>query len=170
MFYAIRTVQIAREVSETQLLSFYTRKQRDEYVTFEGGESITARQKKGLMIIGVGHTVSGKGGIFFAVPVLLPETQDQKIYADAAAQYGEISHQGQRYALTFQAQLTNRVFDGWFGGVSEGEEYISEWSAPAIGQDGEEYVVRWQFDAIKGEEPKDDGDWPWDEVHEVIPA
>lgn len=97
-------------------------------------------------------------------------TQDKKIYADAAAEFGEITFQGQQYALVFQAQLTNRVFDGWWGDARGGEEYVSEWSAPAIGTDGNEYVVRWQFDAVKGQEPEDDGDWPWDEIHEVIPA
>lgn len=170
MFYAIRTVQIAHNVSETQLLSFYTKRQRDEYVTFEGGEAISAKQKNALTPMAVSKTLRGRGGVFFAVAVMPQQSADQKIYADAADQYGEITYQGERYALTFTAQPTNRVFSGWFGDAREGEEYTSEWSAPAMGQDGEEYVVRWRFDAIKGQEPEDNGDWPWDEVSEVIPA
>lgn len=90
------------------------------------------------------------------------------IYTNAASQYGEISFKGKSYALLETASLTNRLFDGgWTPELQEGDEYISEWSAPAIGQDGEEYVVTWKFDAVKGQEPEDDSNWPWGKVHSV---
>lgn len=92
-------------------------------------------------------------------------TDAQVEYQRAADEYGEITHSGKAYALLDQVELTNRAFNGWWGDAAEGEEYISEWSTPAIDQDGEEYVVRWQFTAIKGQEPEDDGDWPWDDEH-----
>lgn len=91
------------------------------------------------------------------------------IYATAARENGEIIFQGKHYALLAQAALTNRLFDGgWNPYLRHGEEYISEWSAPAIGQDGEEYIIVWRFSAVKGQEPEDNSNWPWGEIYEVI--
>lgn len=90
------------------------------------------------------------------------------IFIKAASENGEIVFQGKRYALLETASLTNRLFDGgWQPHLQDGDEYISEWSAPAIGEDGEEYVVVWRFDAVKGQEPEDDSNWPWGNVHSV---
>lgn len=58
--------------------------------------------------------------------------------------------------------LTNRVFPGWWGDVSDGEEYQSEWACYAEDKDGERYKIVWMFPAVKGDEPEDGGDWPWD--------
>lgn len=77
---------------------------------------------------------------------------DQRIYTENANRHGEVSYQGKTFALLAQAEPTNRVFPGWWGDAREGEEYIQEWSAPAIGQDGEEYVTIWQCDAVKGQD------------------
>ena len=93
-----------------------------------------------------------------------------EIYNKAASDNGEVVYQGKTFALLAQAELTNRIFPGWWGDARDGEEYISEWSASAIGEDGEEYVVVWQFDVVKGQEPEDDVKLPWNEIHEVIPA
>lgn len=93
-----------------------------------------------------------------------------EIYSKAASDNGEVVYQGKTFALLAQAELTNRIFPGWWGDATFGEEYISEWSAPAIGEDGEEYVVVWRFLAIKGQKAEDDSFWPWNEIHEVIPA
>lgn len=70
MFYATRTHQITDKIQEHQLLSFYDKRARDEYVTFEGGESITAAQKNKLQPIGLSHTVRGTAGVYFAQRVL----------------------------------------------------------------------------------------------------
>lgn len=94
---------------------------------------------------------------------------DSNIYADLVKVNGEVEFQGAAYALIQQPALTNCVFPGWWGDVKAGEDYICDWSAPAMGQDGEEYVVRWQFTLIKGEEPDDDAH-DWDDVHEIVPA
>lgn len=88
---------------------------------------------------------------------------DMRLYAQSAAQYGEVRYAGKRYALIEVAVLTNRVFTGWFGDAADGEEYVSEWAANAIGMDGNQYVVKWQFDLIRGEEPEDDSNLPWDD-------
>lgn len=58
--------------------------------------------------------------------------------------------------------LSNYVFPGWHGDAAEGEEYTSQWQVYAEGSDGERYLITWDFPAVKGQEPEDDGDWPWD--------
>jgi len=70
MYYATRTYQIADKIQEHQLLSFYDKKTRNEYVAFEGGESITAAQKNKLQPIGLSHTVRGTAGVYFAQRVM----------------------------------------------------------------------------------------------------
>jgi len=64
---------------------------------------------------------------------------------------------------------TNRVFPGWFGAASEGEEYQSEWACYAIDEYGERYKIVWRFPIVKGEEPEND-DWSWDDesfIHRI---
>lgn len=80
-----------------------------------------------------------------------------------------VSYQGKNYKLIGDISATNRVFSGWWGDAKNGEEYIAEYSAPAVGDDGEEYVIRWQFDVIKGDEPEDDT-LDWENVYQVIAA
>lgn len=58
---------------------------------------------------------------------------------------------------------SNRVFPGWDGDVKDGEEYHSEWIDYARDSEGNEYKITWQFPVIKGCEPEDDGEWPWDD-------
>lgn len=94
---------------------------------------------------------------------------DSKVYADLVKANGEVNFSDSEYALIGPAQRTNSMFPGWFGDASEGETYVDQWSAPAMGRDGEEYVIRWEFDVTKGAEPEDDSH-DWDDVSEVIPA
>lgn len=64
------------------------------------------------------------------------------------------------------ATLTNRVFPGWWGDVTDDEEYFAEWQAIGTGPAGESVRIVWQFPAVKGAEPDDDA-WPWDEQRYV---
>ena len=84
---------------------------------------------------------------------------------ELARKFGIVTHDGTEYTLIKQAELSNRVFVGWWGDVEEGEEYTSEWSATAVDAEGNEFEVYWQFDAVKGDEPEDGGNWPWDDAH-----
>lgn len=77
------------------------------------------------------------------------------------SEYGTINFNGRTYELTNQAELTNRVFPGWWGDVEDGEDYVSEWSASGVDAEGEPVTVVWQFPAVRGEEPEDGGAWPW---------
>ena len=61
--------------------------------------------------------------------------------------------------------LSNRVFAGCWQDAKEGEEYWSEWVGYGKDKDGNEYKIIFHFKAVKGEEPDDDGSWPWDEEH-----
>lgn len=83
------------------------------------------------------------------------------------SEFGTITYEGNSYELTDNCFLTNRLFDGWWGDAEEGEEYTSEWEAPARDETGNIYRVTWQFEAIKGEEPEDDG-WPWENDEHII--
>jgi hypothetical protein len=73
---------------------------------------------------------------------------------------------GRELHVVQQAELTNRVFPGWFGDAKEGEEYTAEYFLVAEDADGERYVIVYQFDEAKGEE--DDPDTlPWDEISRI---
>lgn len=91
---------------------------------------------------------------------------DLGVYYRFAGEFGKVGFDGVEYALIEQASQTNRVFSGWFGDVSTGEEYTDEWCANAIREDGETAVVYWQFDVTKGSEPEAE-DLDWDDVHHV---
>ena len=93
----------------------------------------------------------------------------QKLYKQFAAQNGTVEFAGKTYALIDQAELTNRLFCGGWHDANDGQEYIAEYSAAAMGEDGYEYVVTWRFDVIKGCEP-DSSDFNWNNVYNVIAA
>lgn len=81
-------------------------------------------------------------------------------------QFGSVTFQGRKYVLAEAATFTNRVFPGWWGDASDDEpDYTAEYGAAAIDENGAPYKVIWQFDAVKGEEPEDEGNWPWDDGH-----
>ena len=132
----------------------------------EDNQSILYTLEDGAALLALGITDADQEAVEEAHEI----SNNARIYSEAARQYGEVTHEGRSYALLGQADLTNRVFYGWEGDAADGDEYISEWSAPAIDQDGEEYVVRWRFDAIKGQEPEDGSSWPWHMGYEVIAA
>lgn len=83
----------------------------------------------------------------------------------ATTDFGTIAFGGKTYTLTDQAELTNSVFPGWFGDAKDGEEYTSQWSAPAM-LNNEEYEVVWQFCVVKGSEPEPDCQ-NWSNIHHV---
>lgn len=89
-------------------------------------------------------------------------------YIDLAHRYGTVNVEVKGLELTFwltsQAELSNRVFGGWWGDAQEGEPYTAEWSCPAIDMDGNEYEIAWQFDEVKGQEREPDA-YPWDVDH-----
>lgn len=96
--------------------------------------------------------------------------ENRTIYARMAEKFSKVEFRGKTYALSAQAELTNRVFPGWWGDAAEGEEYTQEWSAPAMDTDGNECVVRWQFEVVRGEETEDDSLHDWDDVQSVQAA
>lgn len=55
-FYATRTQQVARNVTEQQLLKFPSRAARDNYCTFKCATSLTAREADKLHIINLWRT------------------------------------------------------------------------------------------------------------------
>lgn len=81
--------------------------------------------------------------------------------------FGVFTFEGKEYALLRDAMLTNRVFPGWYGDANDGEEYVTEFDAPAIDSEGNSCRVVWRFNVVKGDEPIDDGDHDWDDVADV---
>lgn len=79
--------------------------------------------------------------------------------------YGEVEYQGKEYTLAEQATLSNRMFPGWFGDAEEGEPYTAEYQAAAVDNGGESYMVLWHFETVRGEEPWDESDYPFDNDH-----
>lgn len=86
----------------------------------------------------------------------------EELYEQFAAQNGAVEFAGKTFSLINRAELTATY-------CIDGHEYISEYSAAAMGDDGHEYVVIWRFDVIKGQEP-DSSDLNWNSVYKVIAA
>lgn len=72
MFYATRTQQVTDKVTETQALSFYTKKDRDNFVNFIGGTAIGAKEYNKLSFADLKRTHSSAeaGCVFFAQRVM----------------------------------------------------------------------------------------------------
>lgn len=94
---------------------------------------------------------------------------NQKLYEQFAAENGTAEFRGKTYALIDHAELTDGIFCGGWLDAKDGQEYIAEYSANAMGTDGYGYVVTWRFDVIKGSEP-DSSDLNWNNVYNVIAA
>jgi hypothetical protein len=85
-----------------------------------------------------------------------------------ASLYGEFQYDGKEYFPIEFAELTHRVFPGWWGDAQEGEAYTREYSALAresgalaVDTDRKIYRVYWQFVVIKGEEPPGEFAYDW---------
>lgn len=81
--------------------------------------------------------------------------------------FGTITYNEVEYRLEEDATLSNRVFPGWWGDAEEGESYTAEYQARATGPDGNDYMVYWQFEEVKGKEPEDESNYPWENIHSV---
>lgn len=85
--------------------------------------------------------------------------------ATISPNFGTVNHNGKIITLTDSATLTNRVFTGWFGDASDGENYTAEYKAGGIDSNGDFVEVYWQFGEVKGQETEDEGSYPWDNEH-----
>lgn len=75
-------------------------------------------------------------------------------YQTSAKEFGTVNFKGCEYALTSQADHTNRLLNGGYTNytdAADGEEYDFEMSAPAIDKDCKEFTVYWIFCGLKGE-------------------
>lgn len=81
----------------------------------------------------------------------------------------DISFGTKTYHLYEDAEITGRVFHNNFNhaDVSDGEEFMFEMAAHAIGEDGNEYNVYWVFVDIKGENEKELDAFDYDNVNRV---
>lgn len=89
---------------------------------------------------------------------------------------GRYAVNGVEYVELDNPELTNHIFPGWWGDADQGESYVSQWSCPAAAASDFErddfdpddlsnppVTLIFEFPAIKGQEPEDGGDWPWDD-------
>lgn len=64
-----------------------------------------------------------------------------------------------------QAELTNRVFSGWWGDAKDGEEYIEEWEEHYETENGQNFTAIYHFTNVRGKEGTAPDDMPWSEDH-----
>ena len=95
----------------------------------------------------------------------------QKALPELAQKFGIVAYEGVEYTLAQEAEYSNRLFPGGWGDAQEDEPYLAEFSAKAYDAQGNEVWIYWQFDTIKGREPADLGNYPWDNEHimRIIP-
>ena len=75
-------------------------------------------------------------------------------YIENANKYGTVTFEGVEYALTCDADCSNRFLPfgvNWFD-ASFGETYMFEMTAYAIDKKGAKYEISWIFEDVKGEE------------------
>lgn len=67
-------------------------------------------------------------------------------------EFGSYDFEGHTYYAARQMELTNRLFAGCYNDAEEGEEYISEYSAPGYDENGNPVEIFMTFTQVKGEE------------------
>lgn len=67
-------------------------------------------------------------------------------------EFGSYQFEGRTCYATRQMEFTNREFPGCFEEAEEGEEYVSEYSAPGYDENGNPVEIFMMFTEIKGEE------------------
>lgn len=67
-------------------------------------------------------------------------------------EFGSYQFEGKTYYATRQTEFTDREFPGCFEEAEEGEEYVSEYSAPGYDENGNPVEIFMMFTEIKGEE------------------
>jgi|WetSurMetagenome_2_1015567.scaffolds.fasta_scaffold876547_2 hypothetical protein len=82
-------------------------------------------------------------------------------------QFGYVEFGGKKYILTDQASQSNRLFDGSWSNAEEGEIYTDEWKANALDEDENTFEVFWQWSMVKGQEPEDASNLPFDDENIV---
>lgn len=92
-------------------------------------------------------------------------------YQAAAKEFGTVNFNGNEYALTDQADFTNRLLPGGYtnyNDASDGEKYDFEMSAGAVDKDENEYTVYWIFENTKGEDAAELDSFDYSAVDRVV--
>lgn len=92
-------------------------------------------------------------------------------YEIASKKYGTVKFNGCEYALTSDADHTNRLLPGNyinFVDAAEGDAYDFEMSADAIDSEGNQYTVYWLFEGIKGEGDHELDSYDYSDVDRVV--
>lgn len=120
--------------------------------------------RNALALIGVSETDVDESTVEDAIYEIKNSIQE---YSDEALENGTVEYFGKQYALMSNPELTNGYYTGCHSIVSDGEQYISEWSCPAIGNDGLPYRVIWCWPAVKGNETENTRNVDWGAVEEI---
>lgn len=88
--------------------------------------------------------------------IIITEDGEKINLTELDSRFGSYELDGKTYYAASQMERTNRVFSGWFGDASEGEEYTDEWSAPGFDEQGTKVEIFMEFAQVKGEEGADD--------------
>lgn len=83
---------------------------------------------------------------------IITEDGEEINLATLGRESGSYQFEGKTYYATRQMEFTNRGFLGCFEEAEEGEEYVSEYSAPGYGENGNPVEIFMMSTEIKGEE------------------
>ena len=91
-------------------------------------------------------------------------------YQAAEQKYGTVYHNGREYALTSDADYTNRLLPGGYVNLQDaqdGDRYDFEMQASAMDKNGHEFAVVWIFTGTKGDNDPELSDYDYSMADEV---
>ena len=92
--------------------------------------------------------------------IITTEDGEEINLSNLERQFGSYEFEGKTYYADRQMERTNRLFEGCWSNVEDGEEYKDEWSASGYGEDGKPVEIFITFTQTKGEETEDENlDW-----------
>lgn len=84
--------------------------------------------------------------------IITTEDGEEINLAALECEFGSYHFEGKTYYAARQMELTNRLFDGCYNDAEDGDEYISEYSAPGYDETGTPVEIFMAFPQVKGEE------------------
>ena len=82
--------------------------------------------------------------------------------------FGRVVYNARVYDLLEPASISGRQFNGGWMDAEDGGAYTIEYSCAATDNAGDEVIVYWQFPEIKGSEPEDQSDYPWEDDSHIV--
>lgn len=84
--------------------------------------------------------------------IIITEDGEEINLTNLECEFGSYELEGKTYYAARQMEPTSRLFPGCYNEAEEGEEYISEYSAPGYDENGTPVEIFMTFTEVKGEE------------------